>query len=201
MPKRQEEYRASDSTQRRKAEARYPVIGRLIGQHYGHWPGNRITIGHRDHCEPAWRTRRDSRGRLGQTAAHGGAGPTHETRASGIRQDSTLYISLKISDIPTPGSLRTSDARHRTARHRRRRAGRSSAHSGTAPTQEARAPDTSQNNTVDSPCKMDDRTGQSGQEKDLFRDIPFQESSGERTTQRNTTVHMLALYLRVLVLY
>ena len=93
--RRQEENRASDSTQRRKAEAKDPGIGRLSGQHYGHYPGNRITIGHRDHCEPAWQTRRGIRGRPGQTAAHSGAGAMHETRATGIRQDSTLHISLK----------------------------------------------------------------------------------------------------------
>ena len=71
-------------------------------------------IGHRNLCEPAWQTRRASRDRRGQTAAHGGAGAMHETRAPGIRPDSTLQISLAKIDIPTPGSLPTSHVPHRT---------------------------------------------------------------------------------------
>ena len=38
----------------------------------------------------------------------------HETRAPGIRPDSTLQISLAKIDIPTPGSLPTSHVPHRT---------------------------------------------------------------------------------------
>ena len=38
MAKRQEEDRASDSTRRRKAEARDPGIAQFSEHHYGHWP-------------------------------------------------------------------------------------------------------------------------------------------------------------------
>ena len=154
MTKSQEESRASDSTQWRKVETKDPNIEQLSGQHYGHYAGNRITIGHRDHYEPAWRTRRGSRGRLGQTTEHGGAGATHETRSSGIRQDSTLHISLKKIDIPTPGSLRTSDSRHRTARNRHRRSGR--AHQKTVQRRRKRPVHRAQVRTTlwISPCKI-----------------------------------------------
>ena len=61
MAKTQAEDRASDNTQRRKTEAKDPGIGRLSGQHYGDLPGSRITIGHRDLCEPARQTRRGNK--------------------------------------------------------------------------------------------------------------------------------------------
>jgi len=147
MVKRQEENRASDSTQRRKAEARDPGIGRLSGQHYGHSPGSRITIGHRD--PPRTRVADAKRQQRPPRTNDSTQRRRSDARDPGIGHASGQHSALNPEKQLTFRHRDRCDAKHRTARHRRRRAGRAAARSGTAPTQEACAPGTSQDNTVD----------------------------------------------------
>ena len=84
----------------------------------------------------------------------------HETRAPGIRPDSTLQISLAKIDIPTPGSLPTSHVPHRT---------------WTASPPEVGANSSVRTTRWTSPWNMDDRAGRGGSQQEFFSDMTLQD--------------------------